>query len=747
MTMLHSEQPIISADGPRRQLAKQIADWIREQPIESDDTSPAPRGHVAGIYGGRGSGKTSFLYTLLNELASIAEKPAFSATSNEPLLIVPKHKGRNALFRPAETRARDGLMMMLVAHLKEAYAAGHGVREDDAERVRAEIKHIEVELRDTARILDFLKEVSPSGNKLKDAYADTLFNVATGTGKLRELFSKLLQGLTRIELGAPKAKLVLLIDDIDLQPKRALELLELLHLFLDLPQVFIVVTADKPLLLQALSDELDRRQGKRSGLAAALLAKYVPYSWNLPIPTWEDQDDSLRRCLGPWWNAAALEHLHRWSEAASPAPKNPIIQEAEALQGVQPRTYRQIKALENVLRGWETTWIQSERTHWEEEDRRRFWQALDARYNRANRERPAMGLLSGLVPAFLGLLACVDVQWPDLGVLEALELEPDRLMRALELLVEPTNQQVPTPEFLELPILAALHDSSRFSPEQRGRARHALLHLANVLRSWRSLNAEASPGDHFLFVSFYGDANAPQTFRSVWGNVLSDTEAEGAHLDLREYAPDGRPNGQQVQKAVDEAARTWLARLRETPGRITLCAEAPLSFLVWLGHLVDHRRPVVAWNARDQHPFDVPEKLDPPDRGGIYDTCSVQWGSEPTRAHCAHVLLDLLGRSSEGDLSAFPPPDEEEPTPPLECRLIYLGGSASVLDYADRILLDLLELLSELRSLGVYVLHLGLIMPDVVAFAVGRQLKSRGFTVVLYERMGARYEPSITLEG
>lgn len=740
MTKLHSEQPIISPDGPRRQLARQIDAWIREQPIESDDTSPAPRGHVAGIYGGRGSGKTSVLYTLLEELQSIAREQASSPTSDDPPLMIPKPKGRDAVFRPAETRTRDGLMMMVVAHLRDAYAASNGPI--DAESARTGIKHLEVELQDTARILDFLKDISPSSNRLKDAYAETLFNVATGTNKLREHFSKLLEGLTCVEQYARKAKLVLLIDDIDLQPQRALELLEILHLFLDLPQVFILVAADKALLIQAIDLELKRRDVHRQGLAAALLAKYVPYSWDLPVAALEDLSKGLQRDHRSWWNLPTLEELLRL-QTESPFP---VVSAPQALRNVGPQTYRQFKALENTLRSWETRLVPN-MAGARLENEADLHRAVDARYDKTGEDQSRLGLLPPLTAAFLVLLACVDVQWPDLGVLEALELEPDRLVHALQLLAEPASQQAPTSEFLELPILAALHDSSRFSPEQRGRARHALVHLANVLRSWRTLNAGAAPDEHFLFVSFYGDANAPQTFRSLWDNVLSDTEAERAHLDLREYAPDGRPSGQQVHRAVDEAARAWLARLRETPGRITLCAEAPLSFLVWLGHLINHRRPVVAWNARDLLAFDVPEKLEAPDRGGQYDACSVQWRAEPRRARRANLILDFLGRSTEDDLSAFPPPEEDEPAPWLECRLIYLGGSASVFDYADRILLDTLELLSELKRLGVTTLHLGLIMPDVVAFAVGRQLKSRGFTVVLYERKGASYQRSLTLEG
>jgi hypothetical protein len=204
---------------------------------------------------------------------------------------------------------------------------------------------------------------------------------------------------------------------------------------------------------------------------------------------------------------------------------------------------------------------------------------------------------------------------------------------------------------------------------------------------------------------------------------------------------------------------TWaqeeVPKLIGTTGRLWLGAVAPSSFLAWFGFWLDHRRLVTAANAETLTSHEVPGKLDPPDRSGIYAPCSLEWTADRTGSQHACVIFDFLGRSTPDDLGAFPPltgggGGHEEP---LRCRLLYTNannfydrGNNFNFDDVQAILLDVLELLTELRGRGVTTIHMGLVMPDVVAFALGRQLKSRGLTIVLYERIGATYEPAIELE-
>jgi hypothetical protein len=749
MTVFLTEQPIVSEEGPRRELAGQVAEWICTQPIVPAQNSPAPRGYVAGIYGSRGGGKTSFLFTLLAELRAKSQRDETSERSGGSppacTLVLPRADSgylRSPIFKPSETRVHDGLLLMLLKHFEDLYPPDPRYPEhpENREHLIRSIQRADVVAKETKLFLDYEKEISPSVERLKDLYVATLTDAATTTLTIRQHFYELLQ------LRIPHdGRLTLLIDDVDLQPHRALELLEVLHLFLDHPNVFIVMAADKPLLLHAIDQEILRKRTHQSGLAAALLAKYVPYSWTLPVPTHQEVRDSLRQGLYPWWSRGGLSVSSQPVEyvAQNNEERKPIIDAAAALERVRPRTYREINALVNTLRTWKLRLVPNVRADSTDESAHiAFHDAVQSRYN----NRGGLGLLRSLAPPFLVLLAAVDIRWPDLGLLEALEFEPALLLRALSpgFLTDPA---VSSPPLLDLPILTALRDDHRFSPTRRGQARQALLHVAEVLESWRGVNATAGSAERFLFVTLYGNAHAPTTFRRLWESQLTEQDANSSHLDLRGYAEAGRPNGSQVHGAK-EHAKPLLASLVGSEGRLWLCAEAPLSFLAWLGSAIDYRRPVVAWNARDLRELDVPQRLLPPDRGGIYKVTECIWANEDGTSH-ANVIFDFLGRSGAHDLDVFPHQsagDADGVNPVLGCRLVYQGSSNFYFADIANILLDVLELLSELRARRVTTVQAGLIMPDVVAFALGRQLRSRGLTIELHERVGARYERSITLE-
>ncbi|MEZ4363818.1 MAG: P-loop NTPase fold protein [Kofleriaceae bacterium] len=746
-----TEQPVISGEGPRRDLARQVAEWIHTQPIANKDL-PARRGHVAGIYGSRGSGKTSFLLTLLEALRERSKLESQGITSDDPaqrehrsVLVLPTAEGvhsHQAIFKPSETRAQDGLLLMLVDHLCQQYPPLAETASESNGKAVESIKKAEIQTKEIKPFLEYAKETSPSDASLERKYVALLTAAATTTATIRSEFAELLGVL------CPQGRLVLFIDDVDLQPHRALELLELLHLFLDRPNVFIIVAADKQLLLHAIDQEIKRNRTHQAGLAAALLSKYVPYSWHLPVPTREEFKDKL---LMPWWSSDRLSSLLRPNLGSSRSDEGngTVVDARTALEGVWPTTYREINALVNVLRAWRLRIVPN--APLDNSDDVAFHDAIEARYN----GEFGLGLPRPLAPPYLTLLAAVDTRWPDLGLLEALECEPARLMSALssQWFKDP---EIPTPApsqdiSLELPVLTTLRDENLYSPARRGQARRVLWHVVEVLEAWRKVNAAAGIAERFLFVTLHSNANVLNTFRPLWESQLTEEEASRAHLDLHTFARAGMPNGEQVREAV-EHARPLLDDLVRSRGRLWLCAVAPLSLMAWLGASMDYNRPVVAWNAGEFAALDVPLRLQPLDRGGYYDvTDAPRWVGEHHDGH-ANVIFDFLGRSVAHQLEAFPPrggraDNDIAHNSILGCRLVYHGGNNFNFDDVEAILVDVLELLGELRERGVTTLHVGMDMPNVVAFALGRQLSSRGLTIVLYELIGARYERSVTLEG
>lgn len=765
MIELLIEQPIVSEDGPRRDFARQVAKWIRTQPIAyqaiagqptaakrardpkvaqtasrqatadhptaANRSSPVPRGHVAGIYGSRGSGKTSFLFTLLEELRACGGSAMVLPTAKEESLP-------RAIFKPSETRAKDGLLLMLLEHLNEQYPQRPDVDADHSKRIMKRIQETEVLTKETAPFLEYAKEVSPSDERLVHRYVEVLTKAATTTVSLRSDFSELL----RLR-ASEQERLVLFIDDVDLQPHRALELLELVYLFLDRPGIFVVLAADKPLLLQAVDGELRRRRMHRPGLGAALFAKYVPYSWPLPVPSEAERLDMLS--LFPSWLDDATkkilaiekyEHDVRQRRSAGgrshPEPREKawppddpeVISEMQAARWFLPEAYRDIKAVRNALQIIEKSSPSRGEGH--------LGDVVAGKY-------PGLGLRREVAPLFVLLLIMFDRRWPELQVAFHFERSASDFVAMLEDLYRSGKSPAAKLKACKNALRALGVSEHVFVGDD---VLHALFRLGEVLYSWSRLNAEAAVVELALVITFSGNTDAPSRFRELWLGTLTDRQV---HLDLRRFAPSGKPDsGEQVGRAVAHAMEK-LPELIGTTGRLWLGAEAPSSFLAWLGFWLDYRRPVVAVNAKTLVSVEVAGRLDPPDRGQIYALCVREWVREASGSKDACVIFDFFGRSVPDDapkLAAASGASEAA----LCCRLLYSGGSDFNFGDVEAILLDVLELLTELRQRGVSTLHVGMVMPDVVAFALGRQLKSRGLAIVLYEFIGARYERAIALE-
>lgn len=752
MTEFLTEQPIVSEEGPRRELARKVADWICTQPINSPTSSsphaipttsspgptavqpsPAPRGHVAGIYGSRGSGKTSFLFTLLKELRSRDDVSTLALPSAE------RESLPRAIFRPSETRAQDGLLLMLLDHLREQYSR-EGTDAADGRSAEFEkcIQKAEVLIKEMRPFLEYAKDTSPSDTRLEDHYVKLLRDAATTTSTIRAAFVGFLK-LRIPETG----RLVLLIDDVDLQPHRALELLELVYLFLDRPGVFVVLAADKPLLLQAVDGELRRRHMHRAGLGAALLAKYVPYSWPLPVLSEAERLDMLS--LSPPWSggaaeamlaAAAYERGARQEHSAGRRgyyeplekrwpPSDPeVISAEQAVRWFLPETHRDIKAVRNAIRVIEETFSFRSRQD--------LSGVIAVKY-------PDLGLQRELVPQFVLLLVMFDLRWPELQILLHFERSVSDLMGLLEELYSSSKSPLAQLKACKSVLRALGVGEHVFVGVDVPRA---LFRLGAIRYSWSRLSAEATVAERALFITFFGKTDALSRFRALLPEALTDRQAD---LDLRSFAPSGKPDsGEQVRRAVAHAM-DQLPELIGTTERLWLGAEAPSSFLAWLGFWLDYRRPVVAINAKTLASVEVPGRLDPPDRGQIYALCVREWVREASGSKDACVIFDFFGRSVPDDAPKLAAASGDSEAA-LCCRLLYSGGSD--FDFGDvaAILLDVLELLTELRQRGVTTLHVGLVMPDVVAFSLGRQLKSRGLAIVLYEFIGARYERAIVLE-
>ena len=255
-TYFDSDRPIASRDEDlleRGPLVDQLAGWVLQAPVRE--------GFVIGVTGPWGSGKTSVLELLADQLA-------------DDVLLV--------RFDPWLFSGADQLVARFFDEVAGLLAEGKGER----------IKKVGQQLADYGAALSSAAGVvlGPAGHLLAAPQQVAALRQVSAGQQRERLRKALLESERRI---------VVLIDDIDrLDPREVGEVMRLVKLVADLPGVVHVLSYDRPLVQRAL-----KRAGHRDG--RAYLEKIVQVSISIPPVSKE----RLRQITLGWLGAAVGDRL------------------------------------------------------------------------------------------------------------------------------------------------------------------------------------------------------------------------------------------------------------------------------------------------------------------------------------------------------------------------------------------------------------------------------------------------------
>ena len=254
-----------------------------------------------------------------------------------------------------------------------------------------------------------------------------------------------------------------------------------------------------------------------------------------------------------------------------------------------------------------------------------------------------------------------------------------------------------------------------------------------------SASTTASQGP-FLTISM--NANAMKMAEAVWSDRFNGEEVAQWHLDLQRFAAGTFPSPENLRAARDEAFRFLNERnARGMQARAEIFARAKLSFMTWLGWEMRFSPHVAAHNfysgafSRFEQPNLVRFEMNQIYRWLKPDPALAPQTRRRTGSSDAVVIIDLFGKSTHEQLGSFV---HSQGGPPVKTknayRLIAPPGEVLQPDFLHDVLQDAIQLIGELRSVrGVKRIHLGLAVPDVVAFFLGKQLNAQGVEILLYE--------------
>lgn len=752
------ESPVVVSEATA--LGKLVGS-VYERMSELDVSA---HGQVLALYGGRGTGKTSALLTLLARLRKANKDRsnlAVEERSTQIEWLVPSRfvaqdeptDSPRQLFVPEYSRFDDDLLFLLLAYLEKRYqpevkVANQSLAHRKTANPLTRIRWAEVRRRMPEQFFSFERDASVSSKDLPRRLVRSQVRVAQATESIRDSFQQLIRCLT----ADPKPpshpnnrRLVLFVDDLDLQPQRALDLLELIQLFLLHPQVIVVLTAHREQLIHSLAVSLRRREADPKGpgatdssqgerLAQAFLRKWVPIGFDLPRPSLEERwafrpqsrpqsikgaESIAQRMVREFWNTAEERFRDGSHSAAAKEHVMPLL----------PDTYRGMISLYNRISTFDKTrWVSTAR-------------------------KSQFGLQPAMVEPFLSLLLSIEVRHPELGLLELLEdFERDFLSELYGMVVreETTIERDQEQDAAHDDRLApAGKDLRRTSPEQTPllserlrpllslELRRAQEHLASLAQSWFKLSDEGTP-HRLLYISL--NANAQERGQSLAGRTRY-TRVDA--LDLTEFAKGGRADPDQLQAARNKATSSLsgLAFPGDIQARVDILAKAQLPLLLWLGFKLRYLRRVTMYNdsVRGIDPFEVPaERVLQPEKGREYLRLHPVAESQESAELLSHpndalVIVDFLGRSQPEQLGRFQGKDQQPLRTKVSTRLVPIGEvqPLSSPQQLQEVITDVLQHLYALQGQGIDRFHLVLIGPDVLAFFLGQQLNA--WTISLYE--------------
>jgi hypothetical protein len=729
--------------------------WLEE--LVEEVKRPSRRLTVHGIGGGRGTGKTSALLYIGEQLKG----------ESTVRLALKQHKGdvvtpanKVVLFDIDDVVGTDGVLRSLVSHLGDHFERASGKPDlgDHFERAsgkpdpKDDILRTQVRLSHPERFVQLAVDLLPAQSKLPEAFAKEHTDLWDASRSLRKKCGDLVRDIAGADGSA-----VVLVDDLDLHPEHALPLLECLDQYFREAPLTVILAADPEQLRASVHAELTKRKIDDPAVAEAWVEKLVPVWWHVRARDpaermdmlWKDEGDLWDNVTGQpvasqlngWWSGAAELNV-RAMEARLAAEKTMAsFQEGDGVQSYD----RQVRPLEKPL-AYATTLLGPLLPHQPRKLKALHNLLVEATTwwgSPAGKQRLAEALLldvDHVLPMLSGVLA-VDVREPSLGLLNTARFAPGELREMLARfltagLMTQGGATVPGQAPGELAALEHVLAPPRYLKKRRSAARH-LRALRQLAALWATFSHEGRSGasrKRWLVVS--AQASAVEAIPGL---------TDYLHLDLR--TPDGTAlwaSQAQFQDAV-RPARAALADLLDVGGyELNVVARAPLPLMAWLGWLLRHRTPTMVWNVfrGDTQPFPAPDApLRPSGPGAqlLRLTPELTWDAHHTSAA---VVIDLLWNTSPQAADALQAASGAE----VAWRLAPMSPSPIDAATVWLLLQEVVDVLARLRDqAGVTELHLGLATPDAVAFLLGRQLHELA-RICLYNYVAGKYIPALWLQ-
>ncbi len=725
------EEPIlVDDDGPFSDMARKVVSWVDRNNGASEDL------RIAAIWGGRGSGKTSMLRTVLHHLGKDRLRLPKSAPDSSPL--------RWSLFDPSNVVQGGRLSIHLLELLRSRYSQGQGGK-PFAKTLELEAKAI-----DPTRFLDYDKEIASSHQKLIGSAIDFYRDM----GARSTIISKDIRDGLRESVGESR-KLVLFIDDIDLQPQHAYDLLEILHTYFRDTNVTVLLAADHEQLLRSIDTSLRERKIPNRGLASQLVAKYITAEWRLPTPDYEERERWLRgqpvqaKELSPGYRSFTFESW--WAEFRPPRPPEPdrdatvVVDSARGTTGGDESR----GAGEPDFDMARDLFVKASPS---------TWRGLNRLHNRAVTLEELYGGVTGLaaryrgfvgsslrnVPAFLAVLLALDESFPELMIFEAFEEQPERLRRGLEPGRHPLDDDdkvgtrgwnIDDPADAQLyPVRDRLLKGSVIGGQRRGRAEDLLLQLGALWRDvWGRTSEEEGDGGSFLAISVNDDAMAKS---QSWWAEMQLRGADVTHADCRDIFSGQAP----ISTKFEEICARLESRYGEAikKDRQQIFAFAPLPVAAWIGWYGRYGKGMQAIGYDREAGF---EAFSPP---------RTEESPDPALAFFVEPVRIVGTREDSGDAAVLidvrPSPDRSSSALPFFdragrkvefTRYIKLMSEPGFRlrddEQVARIVHDVLVVLDGLRQdHSVQRIHLAFACPSALAILIGRELHS-WTPVLLYQ--------------
>lgn len=564
---LLDEPIVVTSEGPFITMARKITAWV-----QSDIIGKHQRLRVGAVWGGRGTGKTSILLTVLDQLRRTGEAGSDSERerkADRPKLRLPAVETEEPLrpwplFEPATVLDGERLIFHLLEFVRVWYLRG-----TEGEGFSTALEH-EAKALTPERFLNYLEETATSKEALEKETVKFLSELGARSNYVRKNIRQSLSGLGRI---------VLFVDDLDLQPQRAYDLLHILYAYFRDVDMVVVLAADQEQFLASIDASLKKSKIANAGLGGQILVKHVAAEWRLPIPSSTEKRDFFDQVH---WSKS--KPGHRWFTFDTwwkgfRAPQQPgDVAGGEArsfFAEAAPTTWRGLKRLYNRA-------VSLEELHGSVHD-------LNIAYH------DAVGSSLGNVSSFLALVLAIDESFPELLLFQSFEEQPSRLQRGLTLagaasfdgeddIKERQDREYATSwnigdeEARLFPVRDRLLDPKVISGRRRGHAEELLRRLGNLWQRVWKRSAEEEGGERSLLTVSVSE-DAKEKARRWWERFVRRAD-DVSHIDLRDLISGSRPTPTELRAVLERLEGAFADTRMDDLQLFTL---APLPVAAWIG--------------------------------------------------------------------------------------------------------------------------------------------------------------------